>query len=68
MDPANFQANELTGLVVAETLSQLNITDVVISPGSRSTPLTYVFAMDNRLQTYPVLDERSAGFFCAGHR
>lgn len=66
MDLSNYQANEIAGLVWCETLSKLGIIDIVISPGSRSTPLTYAFAMDERLHTYPVLDERSAGFFALG--
>ena len=66
MNLADFQANDLTGLVVAEMLYRLGIEDVVASPGSRSTPLTCAFAMDGRFSVYPVLDERSAGFFALG--
>ena len=66
MNLADFQANELASLIMAETLYKLGITDIVVSPGSRSTPLTYTFAVDSRFATYPVLDERSAGFFALG--
>ncbi len=39
---------------------------MVISPGSRSTPLTLAFATQAEMEAIPVLDERSAGFFALG--
>ena len=66
MDVNGVQANELAGLTVAESLAGLGIIDVVISPGSRSTPLTCAFARDTRFRCKVVLDERSAGFFALG--
>lgn len=58
--------NTLWGSVVAETLARLGITQVVVSPGSRSTPLTMAFAAHERIEAIPVLDERSAAFFALG--
>ena len=44
----------------------LGLTDVVIAPGSRSTPITVAAARDERLRTHVVLDERAAAFVALG--
>ncbi len=58
--------NTLWSSVLVETLFQLGVKQVVISPGSRSTPLTLAFARHSGFAATPVLDERSAGFFALG--
>lgn len=58
--------NSLWCSVIAETLARCGVTQVVVSPGSRSTPLTMAFVAQPRLEVVPVLDERSAGFFALG--
>jgi 2-succinyl-5-enolpyruvyl-6-hydroxy-3-cyclohexene-1-carboxylate synthase len=58
--------NALWGSVVAETLVRCGVKQTVISPGSRSTPLTLAFAAHPQLEAIPVLDERSAAFFALG--
>ena len=47
-------------------LSQLGIKYACISPGSRSTPLTLAFAANNKIETFPIVDERSSAFFALG--
>lgn len=49
-----------------EVLTRLGVETVVISPGSRSTPLTVAAARNAKLDTVTILDERSAGFFALG--
>jgi 2-succinyl-5-enolpyruvyl-6-hydroxy-3-cyclohexene-1-carboxylate synthase len=58
--------NTLWASVLAETLARLGLTTAVISPGSRSTPLTVALAGHPRIAAIPVLDERSASFFALG--
>ncbi len=49
-----------------QTLSELGTKHIVISPGSRSTPLTLVAAANNNLEKHVILDERSAAFTALG--
>ena len=55
---------------LAQTVVQLckahNIEHIVISPGSRSAPLTIGFTNDSFFKCYSVVDERSAAFFGLG--
>jgi 2-succinyl-5-enolpyruvyl-6-hydroxy-3-cyclohexene-1-carboxylate synthase len=52
--------------LLAASLAEAGIRDVVISPGSRSTPVALAFAAEPRLATELVVDERSAAFFALG--
>jgi 2-succinyl-5-enolpyruvyl-6-hydroxy-3-cyclohexene-1-carboxylate synthase len=46
--------------------SRLGLRDVVLCPGSRSTPLALASASQDELAVHVRLDERSAGFFALG--
>jgi 2-succinyl-5-enolpyruvyl-6-hydroxy-3-cyclohexene-1-carboxylate synthase len=58
--------NTLWASILAETLQRLGLNVAVICPGSRSAPLTIAFATNSKIESIPVLDERSAGFFALG--
>jgi len=45
---------------------RLGVRDVVVCPGSRSTPLALACASRTELQVHVRIDERSAGFFALG--
>ena len=49
-----------------EELVGNGVDEVVISPGSRSTPLALLFAHHPKVKTYINVDERSAAFFALG--
>ncbi|MBU1099161.1 MAG: 2-succinyl-5-enolpyruvyl-6-hydroxy-3-cyclohexene-1-carboxylic-acid synthase [Bacteroidetes bacterium] len=47
-------------------LSRLGVNNVVVCPGSRSTPLIFGIESQKKIKTYNLVDERSAGFFALG--
>ncbi len=49
-----------------EGLVHTGVKEVVISPGSRSTPLAMLFVEHQDIQVYMNIDERSASFFALG--
>ncbi|WP_446935837.1 2-succinyl-5-enolpyruvyl-6-hydroxy-3-cyclohexene-1-carboxylic-acid synthase [Lysinibacillus fusiformis] len=48
------------------SLVQVGVETVVVSPGSRSTPLAYAVASTKQIKMYRQVDERSAAFFALG--
>jgi len=58
--------NSLWCGVLAETLVRCGLRHAVISPGSRSTPLTLALVRHPGMECVPVVDERSAAFFALG--
>lgn len=60
------EANSQSTTLFAHTLVGLGVQHVVLSPGSRSTPLVLAFDACAELTLHAVLDERSAAFFALG--
>ncbi|MDX2052150.1 MAG: 2-succinyl-5-enolpyruvyl-6-hydroxy-3-cyclohexene-1-carboxylic-acid synthase [Polyangiaceae bacterium] len=48
------------------SFAQAGVQDVVISPGSRSTPFVWAAIHTENLRCHTILDERSAAFFALG--
>jgi 2-succinyl-5-enolpyruvyl-6-hydroxy-3-cyclohexene-1-carboxylate synthase len=61
MNPSTALATVVTG-----ALADLGVRHVVLCPGSRSAPLAYALAAQNRLELHVRVDERSAGFLALG--
>jgi 2-succinyl-5-enolpyruvyl-6-hydroxy-3-cyclohexene-1-carboxylate synthase len=62
MSPADVQASFCACL--ADEWAKAGVTDAVVAPGSRSTPL--VDALDRKMRVHVFLDEREAGFAALG--
>lgn len=60
------EATTLWARAFADELARCGVREVVVAPGSRSTPLVLAFACDGRFRMRVHLDERSAGFFALG--
>ncbi len=69
MNMSNIKIENPTYAYVAafvDELARSGVHNVVICPGSRSTPLAYGFAANPALKIWMEYDERSAGFFALG--
>lgn len=64
MPPSNV-LTEWSSLLL-RSFADAGIEDVVISPGSRSTPLVVAAVREPRLRLHNVIDERAAAFFALG--
>ena len=51
---------------IADMCAQHGVENVIISPGSRSAPLTVAFARQPKLRCRVAMDERAAGFIALG--
>ena len=58
----------LTAYIAAfvDEFSEMNVKHAVISPGSRSTPISMLLASHPSIKTHINIDERSAGFYALG--
>ncbi|HEX4338145.1 MAG TPA: 2-succinyl-5-enolpyruvyl-6-hydroxy-3-cyclohexene-1-carboxylic-acid synthase [Polyangiaceae bacterium] len=65
MTPENLLSEWARLLVVS--LADAGLRELVVSPGSRSTPLVAAALASNRFRMHSVVDERSAAFFALGH-
>jgi len=61
----SYPKKELAQLVI-KYCEAYDITDIIISPGSRNAPLTIGFTNHSKFKTYSIVDERSAAFFALG--
>ncbi len=52
--------------VLADEWARAGITEAVVAPGSRSTPLVMALDAEPRIRVHVVLDERCAGFVALG--
>lgn len=58
--------SHLWAYVFVASLQAAGLRHVVISPGSRSSPLALAFELYPEIETHVILDERSAAFFALG--
>jgi 2-succinyl-5-enolpyruvyl-6-hydroxy-3-cyclohexene-1-carboxylate synthase len=58
--------NVLWGRAIVDELARSGVESVVVSPGSRSTPLVTAVEGHDDLHVFSVLDERSAAYFALG--
>ncbi|MCC6255934.1 MAG: 2-succinyl-5-enolpyruvyl-6-hydroxy-3-cyclohexene-1-carboxylic-acid synthase [Ignavibacteriaceae bacterium] len=49
-----------------DQLAECGVKYACISPGSRSTPLTYALSQNLKIKSYVIIDERTSGFFALG--
>ncbi|MDZ7623408.1 MAG: 2-succinyl-5-enolpyruvyl-6-hydroxy-3-cyclohexene-1-carboxylic-acid synthase [Ignavibacteriaceae bacterium] len=58
--------NIIWSQIFIDQLAALGVRYACISPGSRSTPLTYVLSKNRKIKSFVNIDERSSAFFALG--
>jgi 2-succinyl-5-enolpyruvyl-6-hydroxy-3-cyclohexene-1-carboxylate synthase len=67
MESRSKNINSFWGYLLIEELARNNITSFIISPGSRSTPLTIAAAENKKTDKIISIDERTAAFHALGY-
>ena len=52
--------------ILISLMKQYNVKHIVLSPGTRNTPLAHSVETDDYFTCYSIVDERSAGYFALG--
>ena len=58
--------NNLWARIFIDQLAALGVQYACISPGSRSTPLTFTLSKNRKIKSFVHIDERSSAFFALG--
>lgn len=58
--------NYFWSTILIDQLVECGVKYACISPGSRSTPLTYAVSQNKKIKSYIIVDERTSGFFALG--
>ncbi|MCB0256372.1 MAG: 2-succinyl-5-enolpyruvyl-6-hydroxy-3-cyclohexene-1-carboxylic-acid synthase [Anaerolineae bacterium] len=66
MTASDFNLRQSHLALLAQLCAESGLSNVIISPGSRSAPLTATFASHSAFQCRVVYDERSAGYIALG--
>lgn len=59
-------SSKYSARLMIEALYEYNVRDVVVSPGSRNTPLIIALDAEARIRKHVIIDERSAAFAALG--